>query len=127
MRALQFIQITMVALALSGCATARAKACTAGDAAPGTVVSCEVPGFARRPYDVHLPASYSPTKPVPVLLVIHGGGGNARAAARTGCPGGEIESNDCLHATANREGVALVYPNGTGARLAPNVRTWNAG
>jgi polyhydroxybutyrate depolymerase len=64
---------------------------------------------------------------MPVILAIHGGGGNSRAAARTSCPGGAIESPGCLHAMAGREGVAVVYPNGTGARIAPNLRTWNAG
>lgn len=59
-----------------------------------------------------------------VGLAIHGGGGNSRGAARTTCPGGDIDSPDCLHAMAGREGVAVVYPNGTGARLLSNVRTW---
>jgi len=119
--------LTLAAAGVSACASAKSPACAPAHAQPGATVTCEVPGFPRRPYDIHLPASYSPSNPVPVILAIHGGGGNARAAARTGCPGGEIESPDCLHAAANREGVAVVYPNGTGARLAPNVRTWNAG
>jgi len=114
-------------IAMSACATARPQACSPVDARPDATVSCEVPGFARRAYDVHLPADYVPSRPVPVILAIHGGGGNSHGAARTACPRGEIDSPDCLHAMATREGVAVVYPNGTGARLAPNVRTWNAG
>jgi len=97
------------------------------EARPGAAVSCKVPGFVHRPYDIHLPEDYTSARPVPVILAIHGGGGNSRGAARTACPRGEIDSPDCLHAMATREGVAVVYPNGTGARLAPNVRTWNAG
>jgi polyhydroxybutyrate depolymerase len=117
----------LVGLALSGCATAKPRACSPADAKPGAALTCELPGFARRPYDIHLPADYSAARPVPVVLAIHGGGGNARAAARTSCPGGDVDSPDCLQAIAGREGVAVVYPNGTGGRLFPNVRTWNAG
>jgi polyhydroxybutyrate depolymerase len=113
--------------ALCACASAKPQACSPADAKPGAALSCELPGFAHRPYDVHLPADYVPARPVPVVLAIHGGGGNSRGAARTTCPGGDIESRDCLHAIAGREGVAVVYPNGTGARLLANVRTWNAG
>ena len=112
---------------LGACASAKPRACAPADAKPGAALSCELPGFAQRPYDIHLPADYAPARPVPVVLAIHGGGGNSRAAARTTCPGGDIDSPDCLHAMAGREGVAVVYPNGTGARLLAKLRTWNAG
>jgi polyhydroxybutyrate depolymerase len=126
-RAATFAALLALAVAVSGCATTRPRACSLADAKPGAVLTCEVPGFDRRPYDVHLPAAYVPARPVPVVLAIHGGGGDSRGAARTTCPGGDIESPDCLHAIAGREGVAVVYPNGTASRLLPNVRTWNAG
>jgi polyhydroxybutyrate depolymerase len=116
-----------LSVALCACASAKPRACAPADAKPGAALTCALPGYERRPYDIHLPADYAPARPVPLVLAIHGGGGNARAAARTACPGGDIESRNCLHAMAGREGVAVVYPNGTGARLLPNVRTWNAG
>jgi len=123
------VLVALGAAALAACApaSARPSTCSAAQAKPGAALTCELPGFERRPYDVHLPADYAPARPVPVVLAIHGGGGNSRAAARTSCPGGDVGSPDCLHAIASREGVAVVYPNGTGARLLPNVRTWNAG
>jgi len=111
----------------SACATAKPPGCTTEFARPGAVLTCEVPGFAHRGYDVYLPAVYSASKPVPVIVAIHGGGGNAQAAARTSCPGGDVESKDCLHAMATREGIAVVYPNGTSSRLLSKLRTWNAG
>ena len=126
-RAFAPVALLLSCIAVSACATARPQACSPADAKPGAVLTCEVPGYEGRPYDIHLPADYDPARPVPVVLAIHGGGGNSRGAARTACPGGDVESAGCLHAMAVREGVAVVYPNGTGARLASNVRTWNAG
>jgi len=119
--------VVLLSIAVSACASAPQQACTPADAKPGAALTCAVPGFDGRPYDIRLPEDYAPARPVPVVLAIHGGGGNARAAARTSCTGGDVDSPDCLHAIAAREGVAVVYPNGTGARLLSSVRTWNAG
>jgi polyhydroxybutyrate depolymerase len=119
--------ILALAAALSGCATAKPNDCAPEAAKPGAVLTCDVPGFKGRPYDLYLPFDYAPSKPVAVILAIHGGGGNAQGAARTGCPGGDVASKDCLHAMAGREGVAVVYPNGTSSRLLARLRTWNAG
>jgi len=125
MRAL--VPLLLLTVAISPCATAAPRACSPQDAKPGAALTCAVPGFDHRPYDIHLPGNYGPARPMPVVLAIHGGGGHSRAAARTTCPGGDIESRGCLHAMAGREGVAVVYPNGTGSRLLSNLRTWNAG
>jgi polyhydroxybutyrate depolymerase len=119
--------IAIVSIAVSGNASAKPQSCGPADAQPGAALTCAVPGFDRRPYNIHLPANYDFARPVPVVLAIHGGGGRARGAARTSCPGGDIDSLDCLHAMAAREGVAVVYPNGTSSRLLRRVRTWNAG
>jgi len=127
MRAFIAVSVVLVSVAIPARASAKAEDCTPQNAKPGAVVSCEVPGFTGRAYDVYLPADYAAARPAPVILAIHGGGGNSRAAARTACPDGDLDSQDCLHAMANREGVAVVYPNGTRSRLLPNVRTWNAG
>jgi polyhydroxybutyrate depolymerase len=72
-----------------------------------------------RSYGVHLPPGISPGKgsrPLPVLLAFHGGGGNGRGFQRYAG----------LDAVADREGFAVVYPDGTG-RFAPRLLTWNAG
>jgi polyhydroxybutyrate depolymerase len=119
--------IAIVSIAVSGSASAKPQSCGPADAQPGAAMTCALAGFDRRPYDVHLPGGYDPARPVPVVLAIHGGGGKASGAARTSCPGGDLDSPDCLHAMAGREGVAIVYPNGTSARLFRRVRTWNAG
>lgn len=121
------VSLLLLSVALSACASAKPQSCSRSEAKPGAVLNCTVPGFEDRPYDIHLPVAYDPTRPVPVVLAIHGGGGNAGAAARTACPGGDVGSPDCLHAMTVREGVAVAYPNGTGARLVSKLRTWNAG
>lgn len=77
-------------------------------------------GGMRRWYRVHVPPSYDPAVPAPVLLAFHGGGGNARQFAdQTG-----------LEATADKYGFLLVFPEGTGALGGwPwfTLETWNAG
>jgi polyhydroxybutyrate depolymerase len=66
---------------------------------------------------VHVPARLAgETKPLPVVLNFHGGGGNARAHR-------DYVRMDAL---ADREGFVVVYPNGTG-RLEDRLLTWNAG
>lgn len=69
----------------------------------------------------------SAESPFPVLLLLHGGGGEAEGALRSACPTGDTENGGCLHHVAEREGFVLVAPNGTGAKLAGEMRTWNAG
>lgn len=69
----------------------------------------------NRNYLVHVPKSYDPAKPMPVVLILHGGGSNAAMTVRyTG-----------LNEKADQSGFLAVYPNGTG-RLA-RALTWNAG
>jgi len=66
---------------------------------------------------VHVPDTVAgETRPIPVVLNFHGGGGNARAHR-------DYVSMDAL---ADREGFIVVYPNGTG-RLEEKLLTWNAG
>lgn len=74
-----------------------------------------------RTYLLHTPEPTS-TTPIrsqallPLVMVLHGGGGNAENAARmTG-----------MSAIADREGFLVVYPNGSG-KLRNALLTWNAG
>jgi len=88
-------------------------------AAPSTAEDLErsvVSGGGSRSYRVHVPPSLPRGSPVPVVLVLHGGGGNAAGIAKmTGMDG-----------AADRNGFLAVYPNGTGI-LRDRLLTWNAG
>lgn len=69
-----------------------------------------------RSYLLHLPPAHDGKSKLPLVIALHGGGGNADNAARmTG-----------LSEKADAEGFAVVYPNGTG-RSEDKLLTWNAG
>ncbi|MDE2335763.1 MAG: hypothetical protein KGL10_00455, partial [Alphaproteobacteria bacterium] len=69
-----------------------------------------------RTYLVHIPDNVSGHKNLPVVIMLHGGGGNAaQFAEQTG-----------MNAVADKNGFIAVYPEGTKAMLG-NFRTWNAG
>lgn len=73
-----------------------------------------VHGGRTRTYLVH---DHAKAAPAPVVLVLHGGGGNARHAVKmTG-----------FTRLAAREGFIAVYPDGSPAKRAERLRTWNAG
>lgn len=70
----------------------------------------------ERSYILHLPPWLDPVQPAPVVLVFHGGGGNAENAVRM------TDFNEL----SDRHGFLVVYPNGAG-RLGDMVLTWNGG
>ncbi|MBN1254618.1 MAG: hypothetical protein JXA50_05030 [Deltaproteobacteria bacterium] len=70
----------------------------------------------RRTYIVHIPPQCDPQKALPLVLVFHGGGGNAKQA---------LDSYGLVE-KADSEGFVLVTPNGTG-RLKNRLLTWNVG
>jgi polyhydroxybutyrate depolymerase len=70
----------------------------------------------ERSFNIHLPPSYSASQEWPVVVVLHGGGGNAR----------QIERSTGFSNLADKEGFIVVYPNGTGI-LKSALLTWNAG
>ena len=85
------------------------------DSGPGTAERTVHHGGRQRTYIVH--DFGRGTAPAPVVIVLHGGGGNAENAVRmTG-----------FDRIAARDGIIAVYPDGT-ARV-PGIRflTWNAG
>lgn len=63
---------------------------------------------------LHVPPTYVEGTPVPLVILMHGGGGN----------GAQAQQAYGMDAVADREGFLVVYPNGTG-RLG-NLFTWNA-
>ena len=117
------IRITALALGalLTACAAGgRAETRPPAPAAANTTHTLRHDG-RERSFVVHLPpALRSGTAPqgqtFPLVLVFHGGGGNAANAERmTG-----------FSRLADREGFIVVYPNGSG-RFADRLLTWNAG
>lgn len=77
---------------------------------------------SRLPYDgigrkvlVHVPPSYTGSSKVPLVLALHGGGGDIGFAVRM------FGFNE----KADKEGFIVAYPNGSG-RMGDHVLTWNA-
>jgi polyhydroxybutyrate depolymerase len=80
---------------------------------PGTDVPVTLrSGGIDRTYVVHVPASYDGSQAVPLVLVLHGSGGDAGEAARV----------SGMSAKSDVAGFLAVYPEGTGTS-----RTFNAG
>ena len=67
-----------------------------------------------RPVDVHVPASYDPSRPAPLLLLLHG----------YSASGKEIDAYFDLAAAAERQGFVYATPDGT--RDSQGNRFWNA-
>jgi polyhydroxybutyrate depolymerase len=86
-------------------------------AAPGADLQRFVEaGGLKRHYVVHVPEAVAPGRPAALVVVFHGGGGNAANAART----------SGMDARADREGFIVAYPDGTGRRPgATALLTWN--
>jgi len=72
-------------------------------------------GGRTRNYFIHTPPAYSRKKPVPLVLVLHGGGQSAES----------VEWMSGMSAKADRENFLVAYPSGTG-RLS-RMPTWNSG
>ena len=69
----------------------------------------------KRTARIYVPPQYTPSKPAPLVLMFHGGGGNAENAERTAQ----------MQREADRHVMIVVYPNGTGV-LNDRLLTWNA-
>jgi polyhydroxybutyrate depolymerase len=69
-----------------------------------------------RSYILHLPPSYNGIDEMPLVVVLHGGGGNA----------GNIEQVTGFSEKADTEGFIVVYPDGSGI-LDHTLLTWNGG
>lgn len=126
--------VALVAMVLTACGrrdvtveSEPSPGCDGLEATPGSVVTCDVPGWPGRSFDLHLPDEYDPADAWPVVIAYHGGGGTREAGARTTCPDGDLDDLGCLHALGAREGFITVYPDGTGATRVGRFRTWNAG
>lgn len=104
-----------------------ALGCDGSPIVPGSTVTCEVPGWRDRAVDVTVPVGYDPDRSWPAVIAYHGGGGDREAAARTTCPGGDLDDPACLANAGAAAGVFVVMPDGTPNRPGGRFRTWNAG
>jgi polyhydroxybutyrate depolymerase len=69
-----------------------------------------------RTWTLHVPPSYRSGRPVPLVVLYHGGGGSGRQA----------QASYGMDPVADREGFLVAYPDGTGI-LRRGLFTWNAG
>lgn len=84
-------------------------------AAEGQLFQMQV-GGEERSYKLFVPGG-APDGPLPLMIVMHGGLGNAD----------ETERTTGMNRVAETGQFLVAYPNGTGGKLMPNRRTWNAG
>jgi polyhydroxybutyrate depolymerase len=83
--------------------------------APGNHARNLTVGELKRSYHVHVPPTYDPKKPTPIVVALHGAAMNGKL----------MESFSGLSKKSDEAGFAVVYPNGTGG--AGIFLTWNAG
>jgi polyhydroxybutyrate depolymerase len=72
-----------------------------------------------RAYLVHVPASYRADTPAPLVMALHGGGGNMNFQAD--------DQNYGLISKSEEAGFIAVFPNGTSRFRSGVLATWNAG
>jgi polyhydroxybutyrate depolymerase len=112
MRARELVKTTLMICVLSFLAMSS----HADELKPGDHVLALTVGQRGRTYLLHLPPVYDGKRLLPLVIVLHGGGGNAPGAVRmTG-----------FSEKADKEGFVVVYPNGSG-RLKTRLLTWNSG
>lgn len=98
----------------SGCSPTLEKAAARGGESVRQKMKIREAGF-RRSYVVHVPDGYDPSKPYPLVVVLHGAFSTAR----------QIEEHSGFSDLADREGFLVLYPNGI--TLFGLLQHWNAG
>ncbi len=77
---------------------------TKGKLGPGNCVRVVRVGKTQRRYRVYVPKKYKPTRPTPVIVAFHGGGGNPESMMRF----------SGLNQKAEEAGFIVAYPYGSG-------------
>jgi len=88
-------------------------------AAPGDYRFSLVHDGIAREYLVHVPRSYRPDRPAPLLLALHGGGGDA-----------DFQADDQRYGLISKSeaaGLIAIFPNGYSRFPSGILATWNAG
>ncbi len=101
---IRLVVLATLALGFTAVRTPAMAAAACGPATAGSIVRTVQSGGIERNARVHIPASYTGTTAVPLVLSLHGFSSNAAQQ--------EIFSG--WNAIADREGFIAVYPNGTG-------------
>lgn len=104
--------VLALGILLSACGRATPRAALK----PGDDEQSLIHAGRTRTYTVHLPPNIATASSLPLVIVLHGGGGNANNAARM----------SGFSALADQENFIVVYPDGTG-RLGDVLLTWNSG
>lgn len=73
-------------------------------------------GGRERRYLLHVPASCDGSRPAPLVLVFHGGGGGPET----------VRDRSAFAAKADAEGFIVAFPSGTGRFLRSLLLSWNA-
>jgi polyhydroxybutyrate depolymerase len=76
-------------------------------------------GDVSRNYLVHLPHGYEASRPLPLVLALHGGGGSAAHMSRDRLYG--------LLTKSDQSGFIVAFPNGSSRFPGGKLATWNAG
>jgi polyhydroxybutyrate depolymerase len=87
--------------------------------APGDYRFSFIHDGLTREYLVHVPTSYRPNRATPMLLALHGGGGDSDFQAD--------DSKYGLIAKSEQAGFIAVFPNGYSRFRSGILATWNAG
>ena len=107
--------VTVLVLAASAIVSVILTESTATGADTGNFTHQLRIGLRRRTYEVHVPSNYDGKTRLPVVLNLHGGGGNATVHRR----------QTQMDAASDRFGFIVVYPEGTSG--GGRFYTWNAG
>ena len=109
-QALALLPLTL----LLGCATGSAPHQPASGQSYDVRMDAGSDGY-QRTYRVHVPAGHGEDEPIPLVVVLHGAFSTAA----------EMEKHTGFSALADREGFAVVYPDGIG--ILGFLQHWNAG